>query len=65
MRRRTIGLLFQHCAERVSPVAAERMLTQIPVANIVDSKPLVNIAPLGICTSLVDSEEDPVHECER
>jgi len=60
MRRRTVSLLFQHCAKRVSRAAAERMLTQTPAANIVDSKPFVNIAPFGICTSLVNSEEDAV-----
>jgi hypothetical protein len=33
---------------------ANRVLTQTPDANIMDNKPIVNIAPFGMCSSIAN-----------
>lgn len=33
---------------------ANRVLTQTPDANIMDNKPMVNVAPFGMCSSLAN-----------
>lgn len=52
------GAMMQ-CSFGVAPsslvvLPANRTLTGTPAANIMDNKPLVNILPFGMCTSLAN-----------
>jgi hypothetical protein len=53
-----MGAMLQ-CSFGVAPgslmvLPQNRVLTQTPDANIMDNKPMVNILPFGMCTSLAN-----------
>ncbi|TLS53963.1 DUF4280 domain-containing protein [Paenibacillus antri] len=52
------GAMLQ-CSFGVAPsslmvLPANRVLTSMPIANIMDNKPMVNILPFGMCQSLAN-----------
>jgi len=54
----TMGATIQ-CSFGVAPsslivLPANKVLTSVPAANIMDSKPFVNIPPFGMCTSIAN-----------
>ncbi|MBP3961279.1 MULTISPECIES: DUF4280 domain-containing protein [Paenibacillus] len=54
------GAMLQ-CSFGVAPSAlnvlpANRVMTAMPIANIMDNKPMVNIMPFGMCSSLANPQ---------
>jgi hypothetical protein len=54
----TMGAMMQ-CSFGVAPsslvvLPTNKVLTSVPAANIMDSKPFVNIPPFGMCSSLAN-----------
>ncbi|SDW55390.1 DUF4280 domain-containing protein [Paenibacillus sp. CF384] len=54
------GAMLQ-CSFGVAPSAlnvlpANRVLTAMPIANIMDNKPMVNIMPFGMCSSMANPQ---------
>ena len=54
----TMGAMIQ-CSFGVAPsslivLPVNKVLTSVPAANIMDSKPFVNITPFGMCTSMAN-----------
>jgi hypothetical protein len=54
----TMGAMLQ-CSFGAAPsnlvvLPANRVLTQTPDANIMDNKPMLNILPFGVCSSLAN-----------
>ncbi|MBV9506533.1 MAG: DUF4280 domain-containing protein [Acidobacteriia bacterium] len=54
----TMGAMLQ-CGFGAAPsnlvvLPANRVLTQMPDANITDNKPIANVAPFGMCSSLAN-----------
>jgi hypothetical protein len=54
------GAMLQ-CSFGVAPsslmvLPANRVLTSMPIANIMDNKPMVNILPFGMCNSMANPQ---------
>ena len=54
----TMGAMMQ-CSFGVAPsslvvLPTNKVLTSVPAANIMDSKPFVNIPPFGMCSSMAN-----------
>ena len=50
----TLQCSFGAAPSSLVVLPANRVLTQTPDANIMDNKPLVNIMPFGMCSSLAN-----------
>ena len=50
----TLQCSFGAAPSTLAVLPANRTLTQTPDANIMDNKPLVNIMPFGMCSSLAN-----------
>ena len=50
----TLQCSFGAAPSSLMVLPANRVLTQTPDGNIMDSKPMVNILPFGVCSSLAN-----------
>ncbi|OBZ12821.1 DUF4280 domain-containing protein [Bacillus sp. FJAT-26390] len=50
----TMQCSFGAAPSTLNVLPANRVLTAMPIANIMDNKPMVNILPFGVCNSMAN-----------